>query len=156
MDFKTLLPDFNAIKKTDWAKPQVDTKDTMGLVALGAAALMVIFVFLPWTKLEDFSHMGLTTWYGALAFVMALCAVVGVLYNHPTLTFSASALGVIFGFLGIVLVASLTQNGVTVSGDKVKEYAENHDKSISHLGAILYLVASVASAALAYLKIAKK
>ena len=48
MDFKKLIPDFNALGKTDWTKPQVDTKDVFGLATLAAAVLMLVFVFCPW------------------------------------------------------------------------------------------------------------
>lgn len=160
MDFKTLLPDFEAIKKTDWAKPQVDTKDTMNLVMLGGAALMVIFTFLSWCtyseKGESVSVLGITTWYGIFAFLCAAIALAGVLYKHTTLTFCAAVLGVLFGVLGMVLYSSYTIDGVTVDAKLVKEAVEDGKCSVSHLGAILYLVATVATAGAAYLKITKK
>lgn len=162
MDFKTLLPDFEAIKKTDWAKPQlkVDTKDTMGLVMYAGAALMVIFTFFSWCTLTagdaSASKLGITTWYGIFAFICAAAAVVGVLYKHTTLTFTAATLGVLFAVLGIVLIPSLTFDGVTYNAEEIKELLKNNSKaSLSHLGAILYLVATVATAA-AYLKVTKK
>ena len=46
MDYKEFVPDFEAVGKTDWSKPEVDTNDTMSLLTLGGAALMLIFVFL--------------------------------------------------------------------------------------------------------------
>ena len=160
MDFKTLLPDFEAIKKTDWGKPQVDTKDTMNLVMLGGAALMVIFTFLSWCTYSEggksVSVLGITTWYGIFAFLCAAVALAGVLYKHTTLTFCAAVLGVLFGVLGMVLYSSCTVDGVTVDAKILKATVEAGKASVSHLGAILYLVATVATAAAAYLKITKK
>lgn len=162
MDFKTLLPDFEAIKKTDWAKPQfkADTKDTMGLVMYGGAALMVIFTFLSWCTYSahgvSVGVLGITTWYGILAFLCAALALAGVLYKHTTLTFCAAVLGVIFAICGMVMLPAFTYNGVTVSSDVAKTAVEAGKYSVSHLGAILYLVASLAAAAAAYLKVTKK
>lgn len=153
MDFKTLLPDFNALGKTDWSKPQVDTKDTKGLVAIAAAALMLIFVFLPWCKATWMgqvgdSYLGITTWYGILGLVVALAAVVGALYNQYPLTFTAAVLGVLFGVLGMIIVPDATSEEV--------EFAKQLGIEISHIGAILYLIASVLAAGAAYLKISSK
>ena len=81
MDFKALLPDFNAIKNTDWTKPQVDTKDTLSLVTLGCIALMLIFVFLPWFSMtaegETASRLGITTVCGIFGFILTLAAAAG-------------------------------------------------------------------------------
>ena len=46
MDFKSLLPNFSEIAKTDWSKPKINTQDTLGVAALLGVALMVIFTFL--------------------------------------------------------------------------------------------------------------
>lgn len=171
MDFKQLLPDFNAIGKTDWAKPQVDTKNTMSLVALVGAALMIVFVFLPWATLsaegESINRLGITTWYGIFGLLFALVACAGVLYKHYSLTFCAAVFGVVFGIIGGCVVPSFTVDGVTVSGDLIKaglEMAEAASAfgskadlpSLTHLGALLYLVASLVAGVGAYLKIAKK
>lgn len=154
MDFKTLLPDFNAIGKTDWSKPEVkfDTNDAHGLAAIGGAALMLIFVFLPWCSVswlgQSESYLGITTWFGIFGFIMALAAVAGALYKHYTLTFCAAVLGVIFGIIGMIVVPDSTAEEV--------EMAKALGFEISHIGAILYLVACVAAGAGAYLKITKK
>ncbi len=174
MDLKTFLPDFEALKKTDWAKPEVDTKDTMNLVMLAGAALMFVFVFLSWTKLSanvqfatyEGSRMGVATWYGCLGLVCALAAVAGCIYKHTTLTFCAAVLGVVFGFIGILSfpeitvsfsLLGMTDTEVISSKDKWTEFTKYaNSKSISHLGAVLYLIASVVAGAAAYLKITKK
>jgi glucan phosphoethanolaminetransferase (alkaline phosphatase superfamily) len=163
MDFKTFLPDFNAVAKTNWAKPQlkIDTKDPIGLALLGGAVLMLIFVFLPWTTVtnngESVSKLGIVNWFGIFAFLCAAVAVAGVLYNHTELAFCAAVLAVLFGILGAVIVPDITENGITLTGEKIKKMVEANSKaSISHWGAYLYLVASVVTGAAAYLKITKK
>ena len=173
MDFKTLLPDFNAIGKTEWGKPSVDTKDTMNLVALVGVVLMVVFVFLPWAKLTvsalgesaEGSRLGITLWYGIFGLICALAALVGVLYKHTSLTFCAAVLGLVFGLIGLLSVPDFTIAGEKVTSDEVKTALEASKltkvagvggASISHLGAILYMVASGVTAVAAYLKIAKK
>lgn len=152
MDFNKLLPDFNAIGKTDWAKPQVDTKDVMGLVALVGAALMLIFVFLPWCKATWLGqtgdvYLGITTWYGILGFIMALVAVAGSLYKQYSFTFWAAVLGVLFGIIGMIVVPD--------SSAEELELAKMLGIKVSHVGAILYLVASLVAGAGAFLKATK-
>lgn len=152
MDFNKLLPDFNAIGKTDWAKPQVDTKDVMGLVALVGAALMLIFVFLPWCKATWLGqtgevYLGITTWYGILGFIMALVAVAGSLYKQYSFTFWAAVLGVLFGIIGMIVVPDTSAEEL--------ELAKMLGIKVSHVGAILYLVASLVAGAGAFLKATK-
>jgi len=152
MDFNKLLPDFNAIGKTDWAKPQVDTKDIMGLVALVGAALMLIFVFLPWCKATWLgqtgdAYLGITTWYGILGFIMALVAVAGSLYKQYSFTFWAAVLGVLFGIIGMIVVPDTSAEEL--------ELAKMLGVKVSHVGAILYLVASLVAGAGAFLKATK-
>lgn len=163
MDFKTFLPDFEAIKKTDWAKPnlKVDTKDYTALALFAGAALMLIFVFLPWATYADqvgsVSRLGITTWYGIFAFICAAAAVVGVLYNHTELALCAAVLALLFGILGVAIVPEMTYEGKTLTSERIKEALEKNSKaSLTHWGAYLYLVASVVTGAAAYLKITKK
>lgn len=163
MDFKKLVPDFNALKSVNWAKPEVDTKDKLGFAGLVAAGVMVVFVFLPWIGISvdvffaeiSASSLGITTWYGILGFIFALVAVAGALYKQHALTFCASACGVLMGILGLVCYASITYEGVTMTADEVKLAAEA-GADVSRIGAILYLVAALASAAVSYLVISKK
>ena len=154
MDLNALLPDFSAIGKTDWSKPEVkfDTKDIPGLAAIGGAALMLIFVFLPWCKATWLGqtgdvHLGITTWYGILGFIMALVAVAGSLYKQYSITFWAAVLGVLFGVIGMVVVPDASAEEL--------EMAKKLGIEISHVGAILYLVASLVAGAGAFLKVTK-
>lgn len=52
MDFTKLNPDFNALGRLDYSKPVIDTKNTIALIALVAAVLSVVFVFLPWFSVK--------------------------------------------------------------------------------------------------------
>lgn len=162
MDFKTFLPDFNAIGKTDWGKPnlKVDTKDPIAIALLAGAALMLIFVFTPWATYTAFgvsaSKYGLVTWYGLFGLICALAAVVGVLYKHTELAFCAAVLGVIFGLIGAVMVPSFTIALVEVPAERIKAAVATGRASVGHWGAYLYLVATVVTGVAAYLKITKK
>jgi hypothetical protein len=171
MDLKTLLPDFNAIGKTDWSKPNFDTK-SMNLLSFLGAVLMVAFVFFSWTKIVDvdsseYTKLGVTTWFGILGLVMAIGALVGVLYNHNSLTFSCAALAIVFGIIGIMVIPEMEIEGVTYTADEIKEIVKNSKEykaqgltnkvvEISHLGAILFTVASAVTAFGAFIKINKK
>ena len=178
MDLNNFLPDFNAIGKTDWSKPQVDTKDKTNLLMFVGAALMVVFVFLSWIKLNatldtglvdvkvEGAKMGVESWYGVCALICGLLAVVGCLYQHVSLTFSAAVLGLVFGIVGYMSFPEVTvkmsamgmsETDVVKSLDDWKDGVEGAKSSdISHLGAILYMVASAIAALIAYKKITKK
>lgn len=154
MDLNALLPDFSAIGKTDWSKTEVkfDTKDVPGLAAIGGAALMLIFVFLPWCKATWLGqtgdvHLGITTWYGILGFIMALVAVAGSLYKQYSITFWAAVLGVLFGVIGMIVVPDASAEEL--------ELAKMLGIEVSHVGAILYLVACLVAGAGAFLKVTK-
>lgn len=177
MDLSTLLPDFNAIGKTDWSKPKIDTKDSINLFSFIASALMVAFVFLSWIKLTatfdmgvnvnaEGTKMGIETWYGVCALICGLAAVVGCLYQHVTLTFSAAVLGIVFGIVGYMSFPEVTLT-ISAMGESTTEVVKDLDdwkegveyaksSDISHLGAILYTVASAVAALTAYKKIANK
>ncbi len=158
MDFKKLIPDFNALGKTDWTKPQVDTKDVIGLATLAAAVLMLVFVFCPWFGMwndqenDGIARLGITLWYGVLGFIFALVAVGGTLYRQHALTFCASVLCLVMGLLGMVCWASLKENGVEFDGEQLKQLVElgkafGAKISIVRWGAILYFVCALVTAA---------
>lgn len=162
MDFKQLVPDFQAIGKTEWGKPKVDTKDAVALAGIIAALLMVVFVFLDWFSMGvekgpleiSIGRSGISLWYGIIGLIGALAAVVGNLYNHKALAFSGGALGVIMGLIGWFMVPSLTFMGVEMPTAKVKEFLEAGAEA-SHLGAILFLIAAAVVAVSAFMGIAK-
>lgn len=166
MDLKTLLPDFNAIKNTQWNKPQVDTKDTPGLLALGCSVLMLVFVFLPWLTVTvnnplgggstEASALGITTVWGILGFICTLAAIVGTLYKHYSLSFSAGVLALIFGIVGCFAICDLEKNGVTETADAIRLAIGLGVAKASHLGAILFTIASAGTVLLSYSKVSKK
>ena len=53
MDFKQFIPDFGAIAKTEWSKPQWGGKaDIVKLIGIIAVAAMLTFVLCPWFGLD--------------------------------------------------------------------------------------------------------
>ena len=168
MDYKKLIPDFSVVAKTDWAKPNLDTKNKTWLILAGASLLMVVFVFLPWQTLTvgpvSASTLGVATWYGIIGLLAAVVARYGALYNQKQFVFCGAVLGAVLGLIGMFLTTSCTYEGVTLTADQVKEFAKGADSemgeavkaSISHIGAILFLVASLVAAAVSFLQIKKE
>ena len=113
---------------------------------------MLIFVFLPWCKATWLGqtgdvYLGITTWYGILGFIMALVAVAGSLYKQYSFTFWAAVLGVLFGIIGMIVVPDTSAEEL--------EMAKMLGVEVSHVGAILYFVASLVAGAGAFLKVTK-
>ena len=169
MDYKKLIPDFSVIAKTDWAKPNLDTKNKTWLIMAGAALLMVVFAFIPWQTVTQnsasASTLGVATWYGFLGLLSALVVVYGVLYNQVKFVFCGAVLGAVLGLLGALLTTGVTIAGVSISAEVVKAWAkatkdpetgEVVKATVSHIGAILFLVASLAAAAVSFLQIKKE
>ena len=173
MDFKKLIPDFGVIAKTDWAKPHIDTNDKNWLMLAGGALLMVIFVFLPWETLTtnaegvsvSASRLGITTWFGVLGLISALVAVYGVLYKSLQFVFCGAALAAVLALIGCFTIVDITVNGVTMPAEAIKmakelaslasAFGKQADISVGHIGAILSLLASLATAVAAFLQIKK-
>lgn len=170
MDFKLLKPDFNALGKIEWAKPQVDTKNIVALVGTIAAALMVVFVFCPWFGLEfsadvkamiraygestaDVTRSGITLWYGIIGLFAAIVALVGNLYNNKPFAFWGGAIGAVMGLFGLFMYASLTRNGDTESAESIKEMVKEGAGDTIRWGAILYFVCSLVAAATAFISV---
>ena len=175
MNFNSLIPDFNAVKAIDYRKPVVDTKDTVAFVALCAAALGVIFVFLPWCKygldssmsglagaigaMASFSsNLGITLWYGILGFIFAAVAVAGVLYKQYALAFWAAVLCVVMGLIGWVSLADCTitysafgmSETETVTAAQIKKAGLN-GATVNHIGAILFFLSGLVTAACTFM-----
>lgn len=176
MNFNSLIPDFNALGSIDYRKPVVDTKNTVALVALCAAVLGVIFVFLPWckyamnetvsglasafgAKASFSSNLGITTWYGIFGFIFAAVAVVGVLYKQYALAFWAAVLCVLMGLIGWVSLAdcTITAEGFgqseshTASAKELKESIDMGIMTVSHIGAILFFLSGLVTAACSFM-----
>lgn len=163
MDANKLMPDFQAIGKTDFAKPQFNTKDPMWLITAIGAVLMLIFIFLPWFGISDedsmsITRMGIAMWPGIFALIGTVAAIVGVLYNHDGLVFCGAVLSAVFALISLFLVFSLTLSAFGISrelpAELIKEGIQDGDLSTIRYGAILHLVVAVITGAAAYLKIA--
>lgn len=160
MDFKKLIPDFGAIGTTEWGKPKFDTKDMKWLVGFICAALVVVFAFFPaWFSYkpdgatEAATSMGISSWYGILAFIGAIVAVYGWLYERYQFAFWGGVIVLLFALIGLFMYPSLSENGVTIDSSMVKLLVEHVPGTVARFGAILSLVAGALTAVCAYLKI---
>lgn len=160
MDFKKLTPDFNALGKTNFANPTVDTKNIFGVAALVASLLMVVFVFCPWFGLavegESVSRLGITLWYGILGFIFALATLCFSLYKHYNFAFFSSLVCVLMGILGMACYASLSKDGETLNAEEIKLFVKaakmagaeiGKDFDVIRWGSILYFLSALVAAA---------
>ena len=164
MDFKKLIPDFNALKSIDWLKPEVNTKDILSIVALSLSGLMIIFIFLPWFGIEATWHgdheqctrLGITIWYGVFAFIFTIIAGIAALYKQHSLAFCASVLCLLFGFIGLVSYTSLVMDDTYMTAAEIKsdiKIAEmwGMQVNIIRYGAILYFIAALGNTAINFI-----
>ena len=152
MDFKSLLPNFSEIAKTDWSKPKINTQDTLGVAALLGVALMVIFTFLNQYEVDlnwlgKVEKSGTDVYCGIIGLIAALIAGVGVVYGHWSLVFTAAAVALIFGIDGMTLQPE---------DENARELLKKANIEIEHTGAVLFTIASAVTGIIAYLKINKK
>jgi hypothetical protein len=158
MNFMKLF-DFAALKNVNWAKPALETKNAFTWISLGMISLMLLFVFIPWFgAYNDITgdgayRLGITLWNGILGFLFAGAALVGWLYKQPAIVFWASVTAMILGFIGMFGYASLTDNGITLSAAEVEVMVEGFRGRIetTHIGAILFFLASLGSSVVACL-----
>lgn len=153
------LFDFAALKNVNWAKPALETKNAFTWISLGMISLMLLFVFIPWFgAYNDITgdgayRLGITLWNGILGFLFASAALVGWLYKQPAIVFWASVTAMLLGFIGMFGYASLTDNGITLSAAEVEVMVEGFRGRIetTHIGAILFFLASLGSSVVACL-----
>ena len=149
MNFKMLLPDFKAIGQTNWAKPEVNFKDVMGLIALGGVATMLLCVFLPWCTVTygDYDsdvYLGITTWYGIFAFLFTSAAAVALLYKHYALALWIIVTTLIFAIIGCFAIpGDYTLRDL----DLIIEFGMD-----SHIGAVLFLLSTLVAGVGAFFK----
>lgn len=166
MDFKKLIPDFGAIGRTEWGKPYVDKKNNAWLIMTCAAALMVVFVFIPWFSATQSgwgmsvtgTRFGITTWYGILGLVFALVALYGILYKQIQFVFWGAVLAVVMGLIGWLSMADITVLGREVTVADIKDSLKWNPKAYTfgHIGAILFFFTSAALAVFSFLQINKE
>lgn len=173
-------PDFAALGNIDWAKPQLDTKNKQWVIMAGAAVVMLITVFLPWFYASGWyeesswgetlyhadvtaSSNGFCYWYGILAFVLTLIALVSVVYKQYKFFFWATALSAVMGLIAVFtqnaavevtevvsnsIIPDLKGNGTFTEMFTAEEFKElNKDTMSGNLtntpwGAIIHLVAA--------------
>lgn len=153
------LFDFAALKNVNWAKPALETKNVFTWISLGMISLMLLFVFIPWfgaynVFTDDGAYrLGITLWNGILGFLFAGAALVGWLYKQPAIVFWASVTAMLLGFIGMFGYTSLTDNGITLSAAEVEVWVEGLRGRIetTHIGAILFFLASLGSSVVACL-----
>ena len=158
MNFMKLF-DFAALKNVNWAKPALETKNVFTWISLGMISLMLLFVFIPWFgAYNEFTgdgayRLGITLWNGILGFLFAGAALVGWLYKQPAIVFWASVTAMLLGFIGMFGYTALTDNGITLSAAEVEVMVEGFRGRIetTHIGAILFFLASLGSSVVACL-----
>ena len=92
-----------------------------------------------------------------------------MLYNNYSLTFTAAVVGVIVAIIGMTVVPTIIMHGRPYTGSVIKAVIADMEykaarfgsrnfgvPTLSHTGAILYLVATLVAGAGAFLKITKK
>lgn len=166
MDFKKLIPDFGAIGRTEWGKPYVDKKNNAWLIMTCAAALMVVFVFIPWFSATETgwgisvtaTRFGITTWYGILGLVFTLVALYGILYKQIQFVFWGAVLAVVMGLIGWLSMADVTVLGKEITVADIKEGLkwDPNAYTFGHIGAILFFFTSAALAVFSFLQINKE
>lgn len=101
------IPKMDALKSTDWRNPELDKKDVKKILLLVLGIAMLAVVFIPWfclgVKAGDFGAVklrafGFDTWYGIVAAVLAIAAIIGALYKHFALTLCSAVMGMLLSF----------------------------------------------------------
>jgi hypothetical protein len=175
MDFKQFIPDFGAIAKTEWGKPQWGGKqDVIKLIGIIATFAMLTFVLMPWfgvdysdetlnvfimkgRALPDLpTRAGITTWCGFLGFTTAVAALFGFIYNHKAIALWASALCIFFGFCGFFVYTSLDFPRLDrnicgeMSKDEIKFMLDLGVLETVRWGAVMYFIAALHATAAAF------
>ncbi len=161
MDFNKLIPDFGAFGRTDWANPCIKKNDKNWLISAILVALMLVFVFLPWCSVSATSmgitaagsRLGIGTWYGFIGFITVIIALYGVLYEQKQFTFCGSVLAILMGIIGMCVLPKITVVSPFGTMKVDAEWIKDYEATVSHIGAILFMLASAGSAAWSFLQI---
>lgn len=101
MDPKGLIPNINAIRNTDWTKPQFDKRNVLVYPIFFAILLALISLLFKWFKIEisgydddpiEASRRGITLWYALLGVFLIVVAGVSTLYNHNSIALWCSVI----------------------------------------------------------------
>jgi cation transport ATPase len=103
--FTGMKPDFAALSKIDFSKPQIQKDNKMWLALAGCAVAALIFCFFPaWWDAEDVkSYNAFGAWYSIIAFLGVLVAIFSVLYGQYKLAFWAGLVIAVMALLGFFL-----------------------------------------------------
>ena len=143
---KEMKPDFAALSKIDFSKPQIQKDNKMWLILAGCAVAALIFCFFPaWWEVKGTSYNAFGAWYSIFAFLGVLVAVASVLYGQYKLAFWAGIFIALMALLGFFLAPD---------ADELKA-AKDHSLDISRWGAYLTFVAGAGITYLSY-KFVKK
>ena len=131
------IPNPDALKSTNWRKPEIDKQNSRNLILLIVSIGLLAVVFIPWfcigidietlgsVKLRAF---GFQTWYGIVGAVAALVAVIGVLYKHYSLTLCSSVLALLISFFAL---SDYPTSRVCIDASDKLEMAANEAKAIA-------------------------
>jgi len=109
------IPNSEDLMKTDFRNPRIDKTNKKHVFLLLACVAMLGMIFLPWFRVgvEISSStngmggsimlrtFGFQAWYGIVAGVLALIAIIGVLYRHIALSMWASIVAVAIGVFAL-------------------------------------------------------
>jgi hypothetical protein len=145
--FTGMKPDFAALSKIDFSKPQIQKDNKMWLALAGCAVAALIFCFFPaWWDAEDVkSYNAFGAWYSIIAFLGVLVAVASVLYGQYKLAFWAGLVIAVMALLGCFM---------SPDADEM-EQAKDADIAVKRWGAYLSVIAGAGIAYLSY-KFVKK
>jgi membrane associated rhomboid family serine protease len=149
--FTGMKPDFAALSKIDFSKPQIQKDNKMWLALAGCAVAALIFCFFPaWLKYDlssgsDKVYNAFGAWYGIIAFLGVLVAVASVLYGQYKLAFWAGLVIAVMALLGCFM---------SPDADEM-EQAKDADIAVKRWGAYLSVIAGAGIAYLSY-KFVKK
>ena len=144
--FTGMKPDFAALNKIDFGKPQIRTDKSMWLIAAGCAVVALIFCFFPgwisvtakgWGQSNTETVSIFEEWYGIIGFIAILLAIFFVLYGQYKLAFWVGLIIAVMAFFGIIHKPDGYAEAMEVAD------AFGIDVTVSRWGAILSLVAGL-------------
>lgn len=166
MATNNFVPDFEAIKKIDFAKPSIEKEDILVLIGTGLAILALIWAFIPWASVsvsafgmsESASALGITLWYGILYFICALVMMASYVYRQYNVALIAGGLCVLFAIIGLISDPTISANGESMKFSAAKAMQKGFFGAAitaSRLGNLFALLFSAGASVLAFMKVNK-
>jgi hypothetical protein len=141
-----MKPDFAALNKIDFGKPQIRTDKSMWLIAAGCAVVALIFCFFPgwisvtakgWGQSNTETVSIFEEWYGIIGFIAILLAILFVLLGQYKFAVWAGLVIAAMAFFCIID----KPDGYDEAMEIVNAFGI--DVNVSRWGAILSLVAGL-------------